>query len=34
MLLYADDTVMFSESSEDLQNMLNEFDDYCEKWQL
>ena len=34
MLLYADDTVMFSESSEDLQNMLNEFDDYCEKGQL
>ena len=34
ILLYADDTILLSESSEDLQNMLNEFDKYCEKWKL
>ena len=34
LLLYADDTVLLSESSTDLQNMLNNFVDYCDKWQL
>ena len=32
--MYADDTVLFSESTEDLLNMLNELRIYCEKWNL
>ena len=34
LLLYADDTVLLSENSVDLQNLLNVFVDYCDKWQL
>ena len=33
-LLYADDTVIFSESPDQLQNMLNVFNDYCKEWKL
>jgi hypothetical protein len=31
ILLYADDTILLSESSDDLQIMLNEFSTYCKK---
>ena len=34
ILLYADDTILMSESNEDLQLMLNEFCDYCKQWKL
>ena len=34
ILLYADDTVLFSESLEDLQLQLNLFYDYCAAWRL
>ena len=34
ILLYADDTVLFSESLEDLQLQLNLFYDYCSAWRL
>ena len=34
LLLYADDTFLLSESSNDLQNMLSSFADYCDTWQL
>ena len=34
LLLYADDTVLLSENSVDLQNLLDSFVDYCDKWQL
>jgi len=33
-LLYADDTVLLSESQNDLQNLLNEYEKYCDKWKL
>ena len=33
-LLYADDLVLISESSEGLQNCLNKLNTYCEKWNL
>ena len=33
-LLYADDTILLSESPEDLQKMLNALHKYCEKWKL
>lgn len=33
-LLYADDTILISESPEDLQNMLNSLHDYCNKWKM
>ena len=33
-LLYADDTILISESPEDLQNMLDALNDYCMKWKL
>ena len=33
-LLYADDTVIFDESPDQLQNMLNVFNDYCNEWKL
>jgi hypothetical protein len=29
VILYADDTVLMAESSADLQNQLNSFQDYC-----
>ena len=31
MLLYADDTVLFAETSEDLQFALNVFENYCKQ---
>ena len=34
LLLYADDTVLLSENSHDLQEVINAFVEYCEKWQL
>ena len=34
ILLYADDTVIFSESSEDLQYALSKFGEYCHTWKL
>ena len=34
ILLYADDTVLFSESFDDLQLQLNVFYDYCNFWKL
>ena len=33
-VLYADDTILLSESSADLQNMLHILHNYCQKWQL
>ena len=29
VLLYADDTILFSDNSEDMQNALNVFEEYC-----
>ena len=34
LLLYADDTVIMSESPDDLQNALNSMCDYCNLWHL
>lgn len=34
VLLYADDTILFAESEEELQELLNEFHDYCTLWKL
>ena len=34
MLLYADDTVIFSQTKEDLQHALLEFEEYCDNWKL
>jgi hypothetical protein len=34
LLLYADDTVIFAESTEDLQAALNIFEEYCSEWKL
>lgn len=34
VLLYADDTVIFSDSPEDLQKSLHIFENYCYKWKL
>ena len=34
ILLYADDTVLFSESKEDLQRSLDLLHDYCVRWRL
>ena len=34
MLLYADDTVLFSDNPDDLQNSLDTFKDYCTAWKL
>ena len=34
LLLYADDTIIFSNDSEQLQNAMNVFDNYCKKWHL
>ena len=33
-LLYADDTVIFSDSEDGLQYALNTFNEYCDKWRL
>lgn len=33
-LLYADDTVIFAESCDDMQRALDIFADYCDKWKL
>lgn len=34
IILYADDTVLLSETPEDLQNQLNSFLLYCQKWKV
>ena len=34
LLMYADDMVLFSESIEGLQSLLNELSHYCETWKL
>ena len=34
ILLYADDTVIFSDNENDLQHALNAFADYCDTWKL
>ena len=34
VILYADDTVLMAESSADLQNQLNSFQDYYSIWKL
>ena len=34
ILLYADDTVIFSDNIESLQHALNVFEDYCKTWKL
>ena len=34
LLLYADDTVLMAETAEELQKMLDRFDEYCVKWKL
>ena len=34
VLLYADDTIIFAENAQDLQNGLNGVKDYCDKWKL
>ena len=34
ILLYANDTVLFSDNSDDLQSALNVFDEYCKIWRL
>jgi hypothetical protein len=32
IILYADDTVLLCESSEDLQKCINTFEEYCQEW--
>ena len=34
VILYADDTVLLSETREDLQHQLNIFSGYCKEWKL
>ena len=34
VLMYADDTVIFADSCEGMQNALNIFESYCKKWKL
>ena len=34
VLLYADNTVIISESADDLQHAYNEFYTYCNQWKL
>jgi hypothetical protein len=33
-LLYADDTIIMAETHDDLQNILNNFGEYCNAWRL
>ena len=34
ILIYTDDTVILAESSDDMQNQINYFYDFCKKWRL
>lgn len=34
VLLYADDTILLADSSEELQKGLNKMNEYCERWKL
>ena len=34
ILMYADNTVIFSHSQNDLQKALDTFENYCKEWQL
>ena len=34
VLLYADDKVLFAESAEEMQLLLNDFSSYCKTWEL
>ena len=34
LLLYADDTVIFAESQQDLQSALNAMHEYCQLWHM
>ena len=34
VLLYADDTVIISESADDLQNAIDLYEQYCDQWKL
>ena len=34
VILFADDTVLFSDNQDDLQHMLNLFEQYCDQWKL
>ena len=34
VLLYTDDMVMFAESMEELQDLLDKFETYCTQWKL
>ena len=34
VIMYADDTVLFAKSKEELQNCLNGLKSYCDKWKL
>ena len=34
LLLFADDSVFLSETAEGLQNLINNFEKYCKKWNL
>ena len=34
LLLYADDTIIVSDSPVDFQNSLNIFNNYCQQWRL
>ena len=33
-MLYADDTLLFSESLDGMQSMLDKFSNYCKMWKL
>ena len=34
IVIYTDDTVILAESSDDMQNQINYFYDFCKKWRL
>ena len=34
LLLYADDTIIFSDNELDMQHALNGFENYCSEWKL
>ena len=34
ILLYTDDTVLFSDNSNDMQHTLYVFEEYCKTWKL